>query len=206
MLVSASIGGGHDGAAAEFVTRFQLQGAVTETVDFLSLLPPGAGRLVRSSYRFQLRVVPESYELLYRMWFAAPLLLWQPFVMFVTMMSRRRLCRVIRRFSPDIVVSTYPLSSLALGRMRQKRWLRLPVVTYLTDPSVHPLWLHPCVDLHLATSSVTAAAVTERGIGPVEVVAPMVRACFLRNEFERTDRAQFGNPARCERRSNSNTV
>lgn len=193
LLVSASIGGGHDGAAAEFATRFHLQGSVSETVDFLSLLPPWVGRFVRSCYRFQLRAVPLSYELLYRMWFAVPWL-WQPFVMFVTMLSRRRISSVIRRFSPDVVVSTYPLSSLALGRMRKKRWLRLPVVTYLTDPSVHPLWLHPSVDLHLATSSATAAAVTTRGIGPVDVVAPMVRAGFLETQSRHEARGLFAIP------------
>jgi processive 1,2-diacylglycerol beta-glucosyltransferase len=37
-----------------------------------------------------------------------------------------------------------------LGRERPSGRLRAPLVTYLTDPSVHSLWVHPGVDLHLA--------------------------------------------------------
>ena len=64
---------------------------------------------------------------------------------------------------PDAVVSTYPLASLVLGRMRKKKWLRVPVATYLTDFAVHPLWVHPGIDLHLAVSPVSAETAAKRG-------------------------------------------
>jgi UDP-N-acetylglucosamine:LPS N-acetylglucosamine transferase len=47
------------------------------------------------------------------------------------------------------------------------------VVTYLTDASVHRLWVHPGVDLHLAIHEVTAAQARARGM-TTTVVAPLV--------------------------------
>ena len=55
----------------------------------------------------------------------------------------RRWCR-----GADVVVSTYPLASQALGRMRREKTLTAPAVTFLTDPAAHRLWCHPDVDEH----------------------------------------------------------
>ena len=154
-IVSASIGGGHDGAAAELARRLEISGVHTLTVDFLDLLPIGLGWLIRSIYSFQLRFVPQSYEALYRFCMIVRFS-WRPTVAISTVLSRRRLLRRLREFNPSVVVSVYPLASLALGRMRTKRWLNVAAVTYLTDFSVHPLWLHPGV-----TVTPHAAALTE---------------------------------------------
>ena len=52
----------------------------------------------------------------------------------------------------------YPLASLVLGRMRRKKQLRVPVLTYLTDFAVHSLWVHRGIDRHLAVSEISAEA------------------------------------------------
>ncbi|WP_420711345.1 MGDG synthase family glycosyltransferase, partial [Streptomyces sp. NRRL F-5122] len=60
--------------------------------------------------------------------------------------------RVLRALPPDIgaVVSTYPGASRVLGDLRLDGRLTVPVLTYLTDFSVHPLWVADGVDVHLA--------------------------------------------------------
>jgi processive 1,2-diacylglycerol beta-glucosyltransferase len=177
LIVSASIGGGHDGAAAELARRVETAGGVSQTVDFLDQLPLWLGRLLRLVYRLQLRFAPGSYDAMYRVWFSSPRML-RPTVSAITVMSRRRLTRRIRRFNPTIVVSVYPLASVALGRMRAKGWLRLPAVTYLTDFAVHPLWVHKGVDLHLAISPDSADSASEHGARKAAIVAPLVHPRF----------------------------
>ncbi|MCD2195777.1 hypothetical protein LQ327_20605 [Actinomycetospora endophytica] len=51
---------------------------------------------------------------------------------------------------PHAVVSTHPLVSQLLGRLRRSGALDAPVISYVTDPAVHPLWWHPGVDLVLS--------------------------------------------------------
>ena len=110
----------------------------------------------------QLQWAPWSYELTYRLWYKMPST-WGFIVRLDTLVAGRRLRRAITDMNADVVVSTYPLASLVLGHMRKKRWLKVPVVTYLTDFAVHPLWVHPDVDVHLAVSAFAADTARARG-------------------------------------------
>jgi UDP-N-acetylglucosamine:LPS N-acetylglucosamine transferase len=77
----------------------------------------------------------------------------------------------------DLVISTHPFASQALGRLRAGERLGVPAVTYLTDAAVHPLWVHPAIDLHLALHAVAAGQARALG-GTTTVIAPLVpRAC-----------------------------
>ena len=135
LIVSASMGAGHDGAAKELRRRLEASGHRVEVIDFLDAVAFHIGPLLRWFYQVQLRMAPWSYELSYKM---APLLR-APAVMLDTCLTRRKLKRAIKDFRPDAVVSVYPLASLVLGRMRRKKQLRVPVVTFLTDFAVHSL-------------------------------------------------------------------
>src|SRR5262249_19060384 len=104
--------------------------------------------------------------------------LWSPVVALTTATTRGRLGAALRRTQPDVVVSTYPLASMALGRMRAKGWLRVPVMTYLTDFAVHPLWIHPGVDRHVALSPASSLLASARGARGMRTGAPLVRDAF----------------------------
>lgn len=96
-----------------------------------------------------------------------------------------------------VVVSTYPLASQVLGRLRASGRLKVPVVTYLTDYSVHRLWVAEGVDAHTAVHDV--AAEQARGLGAAQVVTvdPAVDPRFTRRTQASRDaaRARFGLPA-----------
>jgi hypothetical protein len=51
LVVSASMGAGHDGVARELARRLHEQGSGGDVVDYLALLPFGTGRLYRALYR-----------------------------------------------------------------------------------------------------------------------------------------------------------
>ncbi|HEY3671039.1 MAG TPA: glycosyltransferase [Acidimicrobiia bacterium] len=181
LIVSASMGAGHDGAAKELRRRLEASGHRVEVVDFLDAVAFHIGPLLRWFYQVQLRMAPWSYELSYRM---APLLR-APAVMLDTALTRRKLRRVIKDFRPDAVVSVYPLASLVLGRMRRKKQLRVPVLTYLTDFAVHSLWVHRGIDRHLAVSEISAEAATSRGGRDARARGPLVSDKFRDATYDR---------------------
>src|SRR5258708_10333181 len=74
LIVSASMGAGHDGAARELSRRLEARGHETRIVDFLDMPPFGLGFFVRWTYQLQLRFAPPSYEALYRLFFVRPFL------------------------------------------------------------------------------------------------------------------------------------
>ncbi|HEY3672565.1 MAG TPA: glycosyltransferase, partial [Acidimicrobiia bacterium] len=181
LIVSASMGAGHDGAAKELRRRLEASGHRVEVVDFLDAVAFHIGPLLRWFYQVQLRMAPWSYELSYRM---APLLR-APAVMLDTALTRRKLRRIIKEFRPDAVVSVYPLASLVLGRMRRKKQLRVPVLTYLTDFAVHSLWVHRGIDRHLAVSEISAEAATSRGGRDARARGPLVSDKFRDATYDR---------------------
>lgn len=177
LIISASMGAGHDGAAHELRRRLELAGHTVSVVDFLDCCPFGIGWFIKWTYMVQLRVAPWSYELTYRLWYRMPST-WSFIVRLDTFIAGKRIRKAVVNADADVVVSTYPLSSLVLGNMRKKRWLRVPVMTFLTDFAVHPLWVHPHVDVHLATSEFAAATARTRGSEDARAPGPLVADRF----------------------------
>jgi len=65
LVISASIGAGHDGAAAELRRRLEQQGYEVQVRDFLDALIGPVGYLFKTIYGGMLRAVPRSYDWLY---------------------------------------------------------------------------------------------------------------------------------------------
>jgi processive 1,2-diacylglycerol beta-glucosyltransferase len=177
LIVSASMGAGHDGAARELKRRLEAEGHEARIVDFLHCCPLGIGWFIKWSYLLQLKFAPWSYDLTYRLWYKLPSS-WGFIVRLDTFVAGRRLRKAIRESDADVVVSTYPLSSLVLGNMRKKGWLKVPAVTFLTDFAVHPLWVHPDIDAHVATSPFAAETASERGGKDARASGPLVSERF----------------------------
>jgi UDP-N-acetylglucosamine:LPS N-acetylglucosamine transferase len=175
VIVSASLGAGHDGAAHEIGRRLRVAGHHVTCYDFLDLLPWGIGRRVRAAYRKQLDVAPGSWEWLLNM------LQRRRRMTALTVWLASSASKAMRRAvgsDVDAVVCTYPLASQVAMRLRRRGKMSASVITYLTDPSVHPLWMAEGTDLYLAAHPEIAAQVRLLGAERVAVVAPAVRPEF----------------------------
>ncbi|GAW50972.1 putative uncharacterized protein [Nocardioides sp. PD653] len=173
-VISGSYGAGHDAAAHEIELRLIAAGHVVRRWDVVGLFPAGIGRLLRWGYFVQLRLSPGSWGLLLHR-LQPGRLAHRVAVRFLALPGRR--IRGIAAEGGVLFISTHPFASHALGRLRSTGRLDVPVVTYLTDASVHPLWVNPGVDLHLALHDVAAGQARALG-GTTTVVEPLVpRAC-----------------------------
>ncbi|MFR9799268.1 glycosyltransferase [Streptomyces sp. MS06] len=192
-IVSASVGAGHDGAAAELALRLAAEGFAVDRFDLLDLLPARLGRVVQEGYHRMLVRAPWAYQRIYagteRAGGVGP--------------ASRALLRaaeepVLRALSPGTgaVVSTYPGASRVLGALRLKGRLAAPVLTYLTDFSVHPLWVADGVDVHLAAHDVPAGQARAAGARDVRVCGPVTGSRFRPCGTQRRARARaaFGLP------------
>lgn len=147
-------------------------------VDFLDA-SPRLGRVMKAVYEFQLRVAPWSYEAMYRMWFAGAVLC-TPLAMLMGAVFGRRLQRWAAELGASAVVTTYPLSSVVLGRLRTRRRkpLDIPAITFVTDFAVHPLWVHRGIDLNLCVHPDSAAHAAELTGRPARAPGPLVADAF----------------------------
>lgn len=195
VVISGSIGAGHDGAAGEIARRFERAGYDVSRHDFLDLIPGRVGSWLKSAYRLQLLGAPRTWGWVLAA-FGRPSWLATLATCLAAMAGRNTLRAI--GLDADAVVSTYPLASQVLGRLRLGGRLQAPVATFLTDMSVHPLWVAAGVDTHWALHAVAAAEAEGLGADSVDVVGPAVSPAFrsARSARERRHaRSVFGLPA-----------
>ncbi|MDQ1369163.1 MAG: hypothetical protein QOF20_1516 [Acidimicrobiaceae bacterium] len=195
LVVSASMGAGHDGAARELVRRLKAEGHEAEMRDFLTSPPLRIGVLLKSSYEFQMKYMAWSYDLTYRLLYRAPALC-PPIGRFMTRLTGTHLVEWARDFGADVVVSTYPLTSVVLGELRKAGRLDVPTINFITDFGVHPLWTHPGIDLNLAVHPHPAAKAEAKSGRPSIATGPMVSSRFAALQDRAATRASLGLSAR----------
>lgn len=174
LIVSASVGAGHDGAAYELARRLEAYGASADVRDFLDALPKWVRYTIREGYTGTVTYVPGFYDWLYAAMGRPGLV--QRIGLLVSAAAKRSLLRWSR--GADAVVSTYPLASQAVGQLVSSGRLAVPTTTFLTDPSVHALWVNRHVHRHLTTIPATAHVGVHDYSTAMNVAGPLVSPRF----------------------------
>jgi UDP-N-acetylglucosamine:LPS N-acetylglucosamine transferase len=194
-VVSASVGAGHDGAAHELSRRLRAAGMAVRQIDFLDILPAGCGRVLRATYHAELTWAPRTWG-----WITNATSGNTTAARTSGVLGRLAGDRMVRAVGADaaLVISTYPLASQLLGRLRQDGRIACRALTFLTDMSVHPLWVAPGIDTHLALHPVPAGQARDLGAAHTVVTGPAVQPAFrpaVDGGERLAARATFGLPA-----------
>ena len=189
-IITGSFGAGHDAAAHEIARRLGCLGVETRVSDIVDLMPAWSGLLLRRLYLRQIRSVPRSWS-----WLLGGLSRHRRAAALVARLvgSTTRSLLALAEDRPAWFVSTHPFASQALGRLRADGRLTVPTATYLTDMSVHRLWVHTGIDVHLAMHELPAAEARSLGALRVAVVSPAVSCQAL--DGATAQRGRFGLPA-----------
>ncbi|MEA2218575.1 MAG: processive 1,2-diacylglycerol beta-glucosyltransferase [Solirubrobacteraceae bacterium] len=197
LVFTASIGAGHDLPAEVLATALRERGASVDVVDGLEVAGPVARAIIGGGSSLETTAGNVAFDVAY--------LLGTRFAP-----GRRAGSRVIegvmgRRFATylaahpaDVVVSTYPITTELLGRMRRAGTLRTPLVSAITDLAALHYWAHPGVDLHLVThpeSEPEVRAVAGPG-ARVEAVHGLTDPRFTDPPERGAAREQLGLPSR----------
>ena len=185
LILSAGVGAGHH-AAAEGL-REELHRAAPE-VHVSVHNGVGASRgplrmLLERYLRWQLTYMPRAYSLSH-----AICVRWKPGRRLVMAGlyrgTHRRLGALIRQESPDVVVSTYPGVTAALGVMRERSELDMPVCAVVTDIAGLHFWAHTGVDVHLACYEESLLEISQitNGVPAIAARAPLARSHWQRRD------------------------
>jgi processive 1,2-diacylglycerol beta-glucosyltransferase len=192
LIVSASMGAGHDAASAELARRLRRAGASWMVVDVLALAG-AAGTRLRRTYRLLLDHAPWLYGTAMAFWARWP----APLEAFTALSGRSfdaALAAAVAERRPDVVVSTYNLASQSLGRLVRRGEVRCPVATLVIDAGPHPYWVSSAVDRHLVPSAATAAGLARYGARGLVVTSPLVGPEFAAAPRRGVARARLGLP------------
>lgn len=176
LIVSGSVGAGHDGASRELAQRLRAAGVNVDVKDFLDAVPRWLSAFLREGYTSSVDHVPAAFQLLFsRLEHDGPI--WR-IARALCAQANRPVARWLTEGAYDLVISVYPLASQVLGDLRASGVCRAPVVTYLTDPAAHRFWVHPNVDRHLTVTCATAEQGTADYRVPLTRSGPLVPARF----------------------------
>ncbi len=179
LILTASMGSGHDGVAAELARRLRALGHDIEVIDLLTLFPLRLGRAMRASYITMLRFAPWAYALIYWLFFK-PSRFTGPGPSPAVVLAARRLRRVLGNHEPDAVVSTFHLAGMVAGRLVREGQLSALSIVVITEAFAHRLWREPGTDLYLCAYPDQAQQL-QRDLGIDSItVAPIVRPEFWR--------------------------
>jgi processive 1,2-diacylglycerol beta-glucosyltransferase len=186
LIFTASIGAGHDLPAEVLAAALREQGASAQVVDFLAVAGPLARAIVGGASSLETRAGNLAFEAGYFLGTRfAPMRRAGSRV--IELVAGRRVRACLAAAGADVVVSTYPLATELLGRMRLDGALRVPVVAAITDLAALHFWAHAGVDLHLVThpesepevrmiAGPAARVEAVHGLTDLRFVAPPARA------------------------------
>ena len=180
LILTASVGEGHD-APARVLARALEPDADTEIVDVFTF----AGGLLKAVADDGMRVslgagrrnwlFDLEYLLFARIGVSRRLgqgLLYR--------LSARSFIDAVETRAPQVVVSTYPIASEVLGRLRLQGRLAIPVCSAVTDLAGLHYWAHPGCDVHLVAYPESVAEVEQiAGRGSARAVHGLTAASFL---------------------------
>lgn len=180
LVLSAEIGEGHVTAARSLVAKLSRRPeveAVALRAD-LGVLGPRFGAFMTRGFHTHLEAAGWSYELAYRVFFelGPPRRAAQGVL---GLLGGGGLRRTVAGYRADLVIAEFPVLSAALGELRARGRLAVPVCSSISDPAGLYYWVHPGIDLHLL-SWPEAVPEAERIAGPGKAVAvrPMIDERF----------------------------
>jgi len=179
LILSAPVGAGHDAAARAVKQQLEERGATVEVDDGLALL--GLSRIVVDGYHFQILHAAWSWRLLYRLTKSRALIRLAGALQ--ARLASRRLVDRITEADPDVIVSAYPIVSMALAGLRRRARLPWPCATLVTDFDPHPAWVHCDVDANLVVGEPGRAR---------QAVSPPIAAVHPDPDARQRVRAELG--------------
>jgi len=199
LLLSGSLGQGHDVMAAACADSLHERGWTTSTVDAMALLGKRSGAAGEAVFR-RLLAVPGVYDAFH---FSA-LRPGNRLARYTEKAAVSRLASRVRELleaqPADLVVSVFATAAGAVDAVRRDGFKMPPHMVFCTDVTPHRLWVHPGTNLFLVTSEAAAAGVRRyRPDANVAVVPAPLRPAFYTPPTKKEARREFNVPegARC---------
>ncbi|MFU0799485.1 MAG: glycosyltransferase [Xylanivirga thermophila] len=183
LIVSATYGAGHIQVsnALKQGLKSRCPDCRIKIYDYFSFLDPTLKKFFQFSYIQMLKHFSKGWEWYYTATkYIVPNSKWQRFI---NKMGEKKLLKVIKNTSPDVIVCTFPTPAGVVSTLKQDNEIDIPLVTIITDITTHNQWVHKYVDAYIVGASIVARNLKRNGISNDNI---HVTGIPLRQEFEKT--------------------
>ncbi|KEO81141.1 MGDG synthase family glycosyltransferase [Tumebacillus flagellatus] len=183
LILTSDFGEGHQqvAEAMQRVLAEHYPGLHARVVNVMECLHPRLHPISRTVFLQALKKLPSLYGFLYRKTYGPTIS--SHFLNELTNFGLKRLEHLLQAEQPDVVVSTFPFASAAMSHLRKQHVTDVPLVTIITDHTVHHSWIHPGTDLYLVGSKRVQDGLVASGVPHecIEVTGIPVRPAFGKN-------------------------
>ena len=164
LVFSAAFGNGHLRAAEAVIEGIHIKHPSAEIVhlDFGDFLNQRINTVIKYVYSEIIKYIPKVWGRFY--YKTAKVHLRPQSQHFLSRLGRREFLKYIQVFKPDFIVCTYPTVSSILAQLRLEQLLEVPVITVITDYTVHSHWIHHGVDAYIVSCSEVKESLLSWGI------------------------------------------
>ncbi len=164
LIVTASIGSGHNKAAAAVNNELRLRypSAKINVVDFMSPETAYLNDLLKEIYLKMLDFVPALYEFLYN--FTSGRVKGSSLQALLAYFMKRNMASIVEKYNADIIICTHPFPCAAASYLKSKNQTSAAFFTVVTDFCLHQIWIYKNTDMYFVAHDGMKKELIERGI------------------------------------------
>lgn len=186
LILSSQFGMGHQMAAraiGEEIKKQDKEARVTE-LDLLTYFYPRVSRYIFKLFQMLVEHCYGIYNMVYK--FSGKL---KVDIKPTGITAYKKLQKLMDEYEPDMIVCTLPLCAKSIASYIEKTGCGIPLVTCITDISIHPEWITVQTDAYLVPTQEVKDNLVQRGTvrDNVFVTGIPVRQQFLEAEENKSD-------------------
>lgn len=162
LILSVSTGGGHNSAAGAIKESLEDARCKVTIVDTLKFASPALDRIISGGYEKSAKYVPKTYGALYKISERKPNK--YELDQIVRHIIGRKILHLIRDAKPDAIISTHPFPVMALMKYKEMGIIDMPLISLLTDYTVHPVYVQKNIDAFIVGDDDVAYLLKNAGI------------------------------------------
>ncbi|MBS3995068.1 MAG: hypothetical protein KGZ33_04675 [Alkaliphilus sp.] len=154
LFFTVSAGEGHNQVAkslSDYIKNFYPESNVA-IIDAYNYIHPRLHKIIFEAYIRSIKYTPALYAYFYKRTEYSDSTLIDISEFLNKMILSRKLTKLIMKFKPDVIVCTHPFPAEALSAMKRNGRINAPIVTTLTDYTIHPSWINKEVDYYILPS------------------------------------------------------
>jgi processive 1,2-diacylglycerol beta-glucosyltransferase len=164
LVVTASIGSGHNKAAEALVNEIKIKhpDAEIHMVDFMSTKTAYLNGFLKEAYLKILDFVPDVYDFFYNLTAGKSKGISVKSLLALAMKSNME--ALIKQYQADIVICTHPFPCAAAAYLKKIKQVNIILAGVITDFTIHQLWVYKEVDLYFVANQKIREALAKRDV------------------------------------------
>lgn len=177
LILSGRFGMGHNSAAAAITEELYKtdKDVVINTVDLMEYMYPSMSELIYKGFNKVVNSHPGIYNMMYKA---------SEKVEIDTKLSgsktNKKIFDLLNMYKPDIIISTIPICARTISAYKGIKNMEIPLVTCVTDISLHTEWITPNTDFYLVPTKEVKEKIAKSGMDrdKIYVVGVPVKQAF----------------------------